>query len=116
MREVHLFLRPTFAGLRQLEVVRRSALVGETHHGKHKGVARWLNPRNMLTLAEDDRSDSDSAGVLQGVPEQGVRFHAGFAVRLEVVRFVEVEVRDLVGRYERAKSNVCVAGTRAFSK
>src|SRR5262249_33085012 len=56
----------------------------------------------MLALAEDHGPDSNPAGVLEGVAEQSVRFNARLAVRLEVVRLVEVEVRDLVGRYESA--------------
>src|SRR2546425_4397022 len=101
MREVHLFLRPTFAGLRQIEVVRRSDLVGEAHHRKHKGIARRFNPGNMLALAEDHGSDSNPPGVLQRVAEQGVGFDAGLAVRLKVVRLVEIEVSDLARWYEK---------------
>src|SRR5207245_10823891 len=92
MREVHLFLRPTFAGLRQIEVVRRSDLVGEAHHRKHKGIARRFNPGNMLALAEEHGSDSNPPGGLPRVAEQCAGSDAGLAGRLKVVRLVEIAV------------------------
>jgi hypothetical protein len=63
----------------------------------------------MFALAEYDRPDSDSAGVLQRVAEQGVRFDAGLAVRREVVRLVEIEISDLGRRYEGANVK-CLGG------
>jgi hypothetical protein len=71
--------------------------VRETHHGQHESIAGRLDAGDVFPLAKHDGADADSASILQRIAEQSVRFDASLAVRLEVVRLVEVKIRDLVG-------------------
>jgi len=100
-RSISFFVQP-LADFRQVQILRGSDLVGETHHGEHQSIAGWLDSRDVLALAEHDGSNGDPAGIVQRITEQSIRFDAGLAVRLEIVRLIEVQIGDFTRRDEGA--------------
>jgi integrase len=76
--------------------------VGEPHHGEDERIAGRLDRGQAFALAQDDSSDTQAAGVPQGIAEQSVCLDAGTAVGRQVVRLVKVKILDVGGRHERA--------------
>ena len=73
----------------------RPDLVGPPHRVQRQDAVQHAQRGQRLPLADGDLGDGDLAGVLQRLPEQDVRPGRG-ALRLEVVRLLEVDRVDLV--------------------
>src|SRR5207248_9203780 len=84
------------------EAGRRADLVRPAHGREDERITRRRHGGEMLTLAQDDRADTDAAAFLERIAQERVWLYRPRTRGRQIVRVIEVEVVDRVGGDEVA--------------